>query len=30
MRCDLNYDTATQYWRERPLAATVHPAFLFR
>ena len=25
-----NYETATQYWRERPLAASVHPAFLFR
>src|SRR3984957_20179589 len=26
----LNYEAATQYWRERPLAASVHPAFLFR
>jgi hypothetical protein len=25
-----NYETAVQYWRERPLAARVHPAFLFR
>jgi ABC-type phosphate/phosphonate transport system substrate-binding protein len=25
-----NYEAATQYWRERPLAASVHPAFLFR
>ena len=24
------YETALQYWRERPLAASVHPAFLFR
>jgi hypothetical protein len=24
------YETATQYWRERPLAAHVHPAFVFR
>jgi hypothetical protein len=24
------YETAMQYWRERPLAASVHPAFLFR
>jgi ABC-type phosphate/phosphonate transport system substrate-binding protein len=26
----LEYETAMQYWRERPLAASVHPAFLFR
>lgn len=25
-----NYEKAIQYWRERPLAARVHPAFLFR
>ena len=25
-----NYETATQYWRNHPLAASVHPAFLFR
>jgi ABC-type phosphate/phosphonate transport system substrate-binding protein len=25
-----HYETATQYWRERPLAARVHPAFVFR
>lgn len=25
-----DYATATQYWRNRPLAASVHPAFLFR
>ncbi len=25
-----NYATATQYWRNHPLAARVHPAFLFR
>ncbi|MGB6309772.1 MAG: PhnD/SsuA/transferrin family substrate-binding protein [Steroidobacteraceae bacterium] len=24
------YETATRYWRERPLAARVHPAFVFR
>ena len=26
----LNFETATQYWREHALAAKVHPAFLFR
>jgi ABC-type phosphate/phosphonate transport system substrate-binding protein len=25
----LNFETATRYWRARPLAATVHPAFEF-
>jgi ABC-type phosphate/phosphonate transport system substrate-binding protein len=25
----LNFETATRYWRARPLAATVHPAFVF-
>jgi ABC-type phosphate/phosphonate transport system substrate-binding protein len=25
----LNFETATRYWRARPLAATVHPAFDF-
>jgi hypothetical protein len=25
----LNFETATRYWRDRPLAATVHPAFVF-
>jgi ABC-type phosphate/phosphonate transport system substrate-binding protein len=25
-----NYEAATQYWRRHPLAASVHPAFLFR
>jgi ABC-type phosphate/phosphonate transport system substrate-binding protein len=25
-----NFETATQYWKEHPLAANVHPAFLFR
>jgi ABC-type phosphate/phosphonate transport system substrate-binding protein len=25
-----NFEIATRYWREHPLAATVHPAFLFR
>lgn len=25
-----NYETTTQYWREHALAASVHPAFLFR
>jgi ABC-type phosphate/phosphonate transport system substrate-binding protein len=25
-----NYETALEYWRERPLAASVHPAFHFR
>jgi ABC-type phosphate/phosphonate transport system substrate-binding protein len=25
-----HYETALEYWRERPLAASVHPAFLFR
>jgi hypothetical protein len=24
----LNFEAATQYWREHPLAATVHPAFV--
>jgi ABC-type phosphate/phosphonate transport system substrate-binding protein len=24
-----NFETATRYWRARPLAATVHPAFVF-
>jgi hypothetical protein len=24
-----NFETATQFWRDRPLAATVHPAFVF-
>jgi ABC-type phosphate/phosphonate transport system substrate-binding protein len=25
----LNFETATQYWRAHPLAAAVHPAFVF-
>jgi ABC-type phosphate/phosphonate transport system substrate-binding protein len=25
----LNFETATRYWRAHPLAATVHPAFVF-
>jgi hypothetical protein len=25
----LNFATATRYWRARPLAASVHPAFVF-
>jgi ABC-type phosphate/phosphonate transport system substrate-binding protein len=25
----LNFETVTRYWRTRPLAATVHPAFVF-
>ena len=25
----LNFETATRYWRARPLAAKVHPAFVF-
>jgi ABC-type phosphate/phosphonate transport system substrate-binding protein len=25
----LNFETATRYWRARPLAAIVHPAFVF-
>jgi hypothetical protein len=26
----LNFQTATQFWRDHPLAAKVHPTFLFR
>jgi hypothetical protein len=25
-----NFETVTRYWRDRPLAATVHPAFVFK
>jgi ABC-type phosphate/phosphonate transport system substrate-binding protein len=25
-----NFETVTRYWRDRPLAATMHPAFVFK